>query len=53
LREKLKQRCYEQAKQFSWDISARQILKVYQTVAGGEAVPSGEKSELLGKAAPG
>ena len=53
LREKLKQRSYEQAKKFSWDISARQILKVYQTVAGGEAVPSGEKSELLGKAAPG
>src|SRR5580693_90735 len=34
LRDKLKQRSYEQAKKFSWDASARQILKVYREVAG-------------------
>jgi glycosyltransferase involved in cell wall biosynthesis len=34
LRDKLKQRGYEQAKKFSWDASARQILEVYQQVAG-------------------
>jgi glycosyltransferase involved in cell wall biosynthesis len=33
LRDKLKQRSYEQAKKFSWDASARQILRVYQEVA--------------------
>ena len=32
LREKLKQRGYEQVKKFSWDDSARKILKVYQQV---------------------
>jgi len=34
LREKLKQRGYEQAKKFSWDVSARRILDVYGQVAG-------------------
>jgi len=34
LREKLKRRCYEQAKKFSWDVSARQILAAYAQVAG-------------------
>jgi glycosyltransferase involved in cell wall biosynthesis len=33
LRDKLKQRSYEQAKKFSWEGSARQILKVYREVA--------------------
>ena len=37
LREKLKRRCYEQAKKFSWDISARQILAAYKEVAGERA----------------
>jgi glycosyltransferase involved in cell wall biosynthesis len=32
LREKLKRRCYEQAKKFSWDVSAQQILRVYADV---------------------
>lgn len=31
-REKLKQRSYEQAKKFSWDDSARRILKIYEEV---------------------
>src|SRR5207244_3509152 len=35
LREKLKQRGYEQAKRFSWDTSARSVLRVYEQVAGG------------------
>jgi glycosyltransferase involved in cell wall biosynthesis len=35
LREKLKQRGYEQAKRFSWDKSARSILRVYEEVLGG------------------
>lgn len=36
LREKLKQRGYEQAKKFSWDASAAQILSAYKEVVGGE-----------------
>jgi glycosyltransferase involved in cell wall biosynthesis len=35
LRDKLKQRGYEQAKRFSWDNSVRRILKVYEEVGGG------------------
>ena len=34
LREKLKERGYEQAKKFSWDASARRMLEVYRDVAG-------------------
>jgi glycosyltransferase involved in cell wall biosynthesis len=34
VRERFKQRGYEQAKKFSWDASARQILAVYEEVAG-------------------
>ncbi len=34
LRERMKRRCYEQAKKFSWDVSAQQILDVYREVAG-------------------
>ncbi|MBZ5571070.1 MAG: glycosyltransferase family 4 protein [Acidobacteriia bacterium] len=34
VREKLKQRSYEQAQKFSWDASARQILKIYEEVVG-------------------
>ena len=43
LREKLKQRSYEQAKKFSWETSARQILAVYEQVAGSER-PKREES---------
>jgi glycosyltransferase involved in cell wall biosynthesis len=53
LREKLKQRGYEQAKKFSWDASARQILAVYEQVAGRREQPPREKNparELAGKA---
>jgi glycosyltransferase involved in cell wall biosynthesis len=38
LREKLKERGYEQAKRFSWDASARQILRVYHEIADKRAV---------------
>src|ERR1700733_13489972 len=34
VREKYKQRSYEQVKKFSWEASARQILDVYKQVAG-------------------
>jgi glycosyltransferase involved in cell wall biosynthesis len=34
VREKLKQRCHDQAQKFSWDTSARQILKIYEEVVG-------------------
>jgi len=33
VRDKLKERGYEQAKKFSWETSARQIIKVYEEVA--------------------
>jgi glycosyltransferase involved in cell wall biosynthesis len=47
LREKLKQRSYEQAKRFSWEESARQILSVYQEIAGSGSVegPTNEEQE--------
>jgi glycosyltransferase involved in cell wall biosynthesis len=34
VREKYKQRGYEQAKRFSWDASAQQILGAYEEVTG-------------------
>ncbi len=37
LREKLKQRGYEQAGKFSWDTTARRLLHVYREVAGERA----------------
>ena len=42
LREKLKQRGYEQVKRFSWDESARRILTVYKEVA---SVPRPERRQ--------
>ena len=35
LREKMKQRGYEQVKKFSWEIAARQILSIYKEIASG------------------
>jgi glycosyltransferase involved in cell wall biosynthesis len=37
LREKLKQRGYEQVQRFSWEASVRRILNVYREVAGEPA----------------
>jgi glycosyltransferase involved in cell wall biosynthesis len=53
LRERMKQRGYEQAKKFSWDASAREILNVYENVTGqrGERVRSSNDQESLPKAA--
>ena len=34
LRDRLKERGYEQAKRFSWDAAAQQILRVYHEVSG-------------------
>ncbi len=43
LRDKLKQRGYEQAQKFSWDTAAKRILQVYGEVAGqssaGDEIP--------------
>lgn len=39
LREKLKQRGYEQVEKFSWDESARKILRVYEEVANRRRSP--------------
>jgi glycosyltransferase involved in cell wall biosynthesis len=51
LREKLKQRGYEQAKRFSWEASARRTLTVYEQVAGqGRPRESGRAEEMAGKA---
>ena len=48
LRTRLRERGYEQAKRFSWDSSARRILKAYEQVAGaGEsALPEPDRAEL-------
>jgi len=36
LRDKLKQRGYEQVQKFSWELSARHLLRTYAAVAAGE-----------------
>ena len=45
LRDKLKQRGYEQAKRFSWDNSVRHILRVYEEVGGGSNRSSSQSPE--------
>src|SRR5438309_9237681 len=53
LRERMKQRGYDQANKFSWDASAREILNVYENVTGqrGERVRSRNDEESLPKVA--
>jgi len=53
LRDKLKQRGYEQATKFSWEASARQILAVYQDVAAPrtEKLRPRDDRQAIGKAA--
>src|SRR5437879_13809933 len=46
LREKLKHRGYEQATKFSWDDSARQLLKVYKDVDGNQREDSPEGDDV-------
>jgi len=48
LREKLRQRGYEQAKRFSWEASARRILRIYKEVVSGKEgddVPEAPEAE--------
>jgi glycosyltransferase involved in cell wall biosynthesis len=45
LREKLKQRGYEQVKKFSWDESARKILSVYEEIAHRRSPGSPPRAE--------
>ena len=40
LREKLKDRGYEQAQRFSWDDTARRVLAVYKKVGSGSGADS-------------
>ena len=47
LRDKLKQRGYEQAQKFSWEASARQLLKVYERV-GGHSQPEQQDHSTTG-----
>lgn len=52
LREKLKQRGYEQVRKFSWDASARRVFGVYEGVAGKtRAQVPDAGTELTGKVA--
>jgi glycosyltransferase involved in cell wall biosynthesis len=44
LRDKLKERGYEQVRCFSWEDSVRRILKVYEEVGGG-TTGSGNRPE--------
>jgi glycosyltransferase involved in cell wall biosynthesis len=40
VRDRLRQRGYEQVKKFSWDNSAQRVLEVYRELAGGPARPT-------------
>src|SRR2546423_8009551 len=46
LREMLKHRGYEQAPKFSWDDSARQLLKVYEDVAGNPRASPPQRDDV-------
>ena len=48
VREKFKQRGYEQVKKFSWEASAQQILGVYKEVAGRRGEPSSTRQGRVG-----
>ncbi|MEY2413954.1 MAG: hypothetical protein QOD84_2560 [Acidobacteriaceae bacterium] len=48
VRERLKQRGYEQAKKFSWDDSARKILSVYEEVASAKVRRRARTQEATG-----
>ena len=48
LREKLKQRGYEQASHYSWEKSARQILEVYENIAGRRPVEEHQNTHPIG-----
>jgi glycosyltransferase involved in cell wall biosynthesis len=44
VRDQMKKRCYEQAKKFSWDVSARRILEVYAEVAATQRIPARQQA---------
>lgn len=44
LRDRLKDRGYEQASKFSWEISVRRILNVYREIANGDSSDVGRQS---------
>jgi glycosyltransferase involved in cell wall biosynthesis len=51
VRDEMKKRCYEQAKKFSWDASARRILEVYGEVAAARTparLQAGETTRRVG-----
>ncbi|HLK32419.1 MAG TPA: glycosyltransferase family 1 protein, partial [Terriglobales bacterium] len=52
LRDKLKQRSYEQAARFSWETSARRVLEVYREVAAGWPAQTASNQEHAVVAAP-
>jgi glycosyltransferase involved in cell wall biosynthesis len=50
LRERMKERSYQQATKFSWEKSVRRIMEAYRNVAGGsgQALPVGTKTTAGG-----
>jgi glycosyltransferase involved in cell wall biosynthesis len=47
VRDKIRQRGYEQVRKFSWDASAQRILEIYQQVAGGRTASVAETHERV------
>lgn len=47
LREKMKQRSYEQSQLFSWDKSASRVLQVYEEVGGSRRTPADDQPAEL------
>ena len=52
LRATLRERGYEQAQRFSWDASARKILKVYEEVGGARTNPTSAPREQVAEESP-
>jgi glycosyltransferase involved in cell wall biosynthesis len=50
LRDRLKQRGYEQVRRFSWTASAQQIFNVYEQVTGNSSKRRGHAAAAAGKA---
>ena len=47
LRERMKRRSYEQSQRFSWENSARQVLRIYSDVAGQQQGTQDSESPLV------
>jgi len=43
LRDRMKERGYQQAAKFSWEVSVRRILDAYYRVAGGGSAQTGQQ----------